>query len=524
APRVARAWRRFQAGYAHYPGTHRFGYYGPMHDGAVWPLGLIPRHLPLAPTWRIVHPPSGDQIAECYAPDFEIAEVLRLCRRMRDEWRAGVAILRAVARRRRLDSDGREQVNVARALGVHFSSGFNILRFYALRDRLLAAEGKRRRSLLLHQLRRIVLDELRNDRELLALCRENPALGFHSEAEGYKYDPQRIRWRMRQLKTLLRVEFPRVQRNISRVSWEDPLGLGDPVRSHPCGAFDKRSQMAADPFHPDWDQPTVARCQNWAAPRASEARRAFPFNSTLYPIPARRAPPARLAWRAAADRERLVFCLELQDPPRAKAGREEIRLAFEPRRLGPWIRFTITREGRVLPEGGFSGCAGRDWCARAATREGSTRILFGVSWRALGVRPREIAAGMRLRMNAQRFFDPIADPLRMAGRPMLNSWAPMRRTLPRNLHGYLDPSNYGWLQIASCRNAQRRAAALGDPNPRINSIFREQPSSSSMEDRRGGLYRDFRLPTRGVRRLGRRPRPTLPPSVLGKNPLFRKVR
>ncbi|NUN93628.1 MAG: hypothetical protein HUU04_07595, partial [Verrucomicrobiae bacterium] len=31
------------------------------------------------------------------------------------------------------------------------------------------------------------------------------------------------------------------------------------------------------------------------------------------------------------------------------------------------------------------------------------------------------------------------------------------------------------------------------PNPRISSIFREQPSSSSMEDRRGGLCRDFRL-------------------------------
>jgi len=37
-----------------------------------------------------------------------------------------------------------------------------------------------------------------------------------------------------------------------------------------------------------------------------------------------------------------------------------------------------------------------------------------------------------------------------------------------------------------------------DPNPRISSIFREQPSSSSMEDRRGESCRDSRLPTRRV--------------------------
>ncbi len=36
------------------------------------------------------------------------------------------------------------------------------------------------------------------------------------------------------------------------------------------------------------------------------------------------------------------------------------------------------------------------------------------------------------------------------------------------------------------------------PNPRISSIFREQPSSSSLEDRRGGSCRDFRLLTRRV--------------------------
>ncbi|NUN92375.1 MAG: nucleotidyl transferase AbiEii/AbiGii toxin family protein [Verrucomicrobiae bacterium] len=70
----------------------------------------------------------------------------------------------------------------------------------------------------------------------------------------------------------------------------------------------------------------------------------------------------------------------------------------------------------------------------------------------------------------------------------------------------------------------RKLEARINPNPRINSIFREQPSSSSMEDRRGGSCRDFRLPTKGVRRLGRRPRPTFPHSVLEENLLCREAR
>jgi len=78
----------------------------------------------------------------------------------------------------------------------------------------------------------------------------------------------------------------------------------------------------------------------------------------------------------------------------------------------------------------------------------------------------------------------------------------------------------GW----SVENREAAHPLCSLPNPRINSIFREQPSSLSIEDRRGGLCRDFRLPTRGVRRLGRRPRPPFPPSVLEENPVGREAR
>jgi len=72
AGEVVEAWRWFTRGYANYPLTNLFQYFGPMHDGPVWPLLFKPMDAPLAPTWQIAspwsrkpYPPSGDRIGEC---------------------------------------------------------------------------------------------------------------------------------------------------------------------------------------------------------------------------------------------------------------------------------------------------------------------------------------------------------------------------------------------------------------------------------------------------------------------------
>lgn len=94
ASEVARAWDYFRKGYSQYPAEHVFGYYGPMHDGPVWPLYLEPRRLPLAPTWQICYPPSGDQVGECISSFFNYGEILALCKKMREDWRRGMKILK----------------------------------------------------------------------------------------------------------------------------------------------------------------------------------------------------------------------------------------------------------------------------------------------------------------------------------------------------------------------------------------------------------------------------------------------
>jgi hypothetical protein len=50
---------------------------------------------------------------------------------------------------------------------------------------------------------------------LLELCLKDSRLGFHSEAEGYKYFPEKIRWRMNQLKELQTNDIPELRKLIS---------------------------------------------------------------------------------------------------------------------------------------------------------------------------------------------------------------------------------------------------------------------------------------------------------------------
>jgi hypothetical protein len=67
---------------------------------------------------------------------------------------------------------------------------------------------------ILKQLEDIIREELAMDKQLLDLCAKDSRLGFHSEAEGYKYFPAKIRWRIQQLKDVLANDLPEVKKLI----------------------------------------------------------------------------------------------------------------------------------------------------------------------------------------------------------------------------------------------------------------------------------------------------------------------
>ncbi len=219
---VSAAWQKFAEGYGHFPLTNYFQYYGPMHDGVVWPLLLRPQDAPLGPTWQIASPwsqktyaPSGDRVGEALGPDFTLDEGVELCRTMSDRWNEGVDILRRIEAAPNLSARQKIDIGAARALGIQFRSGANILCFYQLRERM-TQEKQKQQLATLAEMQRIVEDELKGDAQLIELCKNDSRLGFHSEAEGYKYYPKKIRWRMDQLEKVLDVEIPVLKSEIEQ--------------------------------------------------------------------------------------------------------------------------------------------------------------------------------------------------------------------------------------------------------------------------------------------------------------------
>ena len=194
AKEAVKAWSHFEEGYIHYPINIMFSYYGPMHDGVVWELSLLPKNKPLSRSWLLLDPPDGDRIGECLQSGHTLEEAILLTDKIRKEWTEGMKYLPAVG--------PKEQKTLARALEILFASGNNIVRFYSLREQLgLTAyekkEGgqadaslKAKRLALLEEMEALVQEEISNSEEMIGLCQQDNRLGYHSEAEGFKFFPE----------------------------------------------------------------------------------------------------------------------------------------------------------------------------------------------------------------------------------------------------------------------------------------------------------------------------------------------
>ncbi len=213
AEKIVEAWQLLAEGYSNYPLENMFQYYGPMHDGVVWPLYLIPEDKPLAPTWRLDYGNSGDRYGECLG-EFSLDEVLPLCQTISEKWNKGAKIMRDLRPAFRNNPERLKDIDLVEALGILFESGYNILKFYALREILLNS-ALNEWSEALKQMENIVNGETKRSSRMIELCEADSRLGFHSEAEGYKFFPDKLKWRIEQLQNLLKKDFPVVKDRIN---------------------------------------------------------------------------------------------------------------------------------------------------------------------------------------------------------------------------------------------------------------------------------------------------------------------
>ncbi len=205
AESVVRAFELFEKGYKNYPVNVMFSYYGPIHDGVVWKLQLKPKDICLPRSWQLLDPPDGDRINECLWYGHTLDEAVTLTELMSKYWKEGMAHLDKVSEN--------ELFTLASAIEVLFDSGNNILRFYQLRDRL--GENCDASADVLSEMESIVMSEIENSERMIALCNNDSRLGYHSEAEGFKFFPEKLLDRIEYLKNLLNTEFSDVKARIA---------------------------------------------------------------------------------------------------------------------------------------------------------------------------------------------------------------------------------------------------------------------------------------------------------------------
>ena len=194
---LVKAWTCFDEGYRNYPVNIMFSYYGPMHDGVVWNLALQPRNAALPRSWQLLDPPDGDRIGECLQSGHSLDEAVVLTERIRDCWKRGMTYLP--------NNLPQEQKSVAQALNLLMHSGANIMKFYQLRTKLLTEDTNEAK--ILQEMECIVDEEICNSEAMIPLCDRDSRLGYHSEAEGYKFFPEKLEDRIKKLQACKEKEF-----------------------------------------------------------------------------------------------------------------------------------------------------------------------------------------------------------------------------------------------------------------------------------------------------------------------------
>ncbi len=403
---VVKAWIHFSDGFKNYPLTNLFQYYGPMHDGPVWPLLLKPVDAPLSPTWQIgssstlkAWPPSGDRIGECIGDILTLEEVVELTNRMTSSWEKGVELLKGIEQNYAAEPERIRDIGVAKALSIQFRSGYNILQFYLLREKMFRMEGKKRLEIL-DKLVDIIHEELELDEQLLSLCNDDSRLGFHSEAEGYKYFPEKIRWRMQQLRDVLVNDVP----ELKSIIHDEILLFPEYTGKEPAGSV-------AYALH------SVGSI--WSVP-GFDISRDLQWQSCSYGVN-----KSAIRWAGTYDMDALYIIVSdsvNSNPSTSRPAKSVITVKIEPRRLWPCTPFEFN-----------SGDENQ-------TDDNVRAVKASGNWFTI----------VRIPMNTFRWSEEKLHPVRVDVRVQkmeeeTSSWCPKNPITPRLMFGTDNSADLGWL-------------------------------------------------------------------------------
>lgn len=435
---VAKAWACFGRGYSNYPATHFFSYYGPVQNGVTWPLYLKPRRLPLSPTWKIDFSPSGDYLPHCFSHYFTLRELVTLCTRMVRDWKLGCSYLENAYSASARTATQTHEWRIAEAVRIQFENALAILQFYSLREQLVEEKGRANRLDILDKMAAIVCEEIQRRREFIPLLRQEPTLGYHSEAEGFKITVDVVESGIEHLQMLLKKEFPEVRKHAGARE-EDWFGeyTGCNPGATPWLALHRRS--VSEPDSTAWDAATRHPMRYWLFEGSKEAgthdigKRGTP--SLVLPVTAH--------FQMLAGLGNFYFSINLSTE---KAGignwAPSVVIEIEPTRMQPRVKFVLEasgaccgyyEEGYIQPNPTFFGCWQPTEKGKMATVEIPTARM------ALPRRPKPFRMNVRLLFENQE-----------TGECRELSWIQRKPMRPRLAWGDINPAtDYGWVLPAT---------------------------------------------------------------------------
>ena len=299
APAVVAAWQMMRDAYARFPAALLYSWYGPVHNAPMWPLLPDPADEPVSPSWTTGWPPTGDRVAETFAPVYGWSEILERAREMAEGWRRGFDLLPHHRR------DRARELGVAEAMALQLESGARVLAFYDARERLAAEPDPKRRAPVLALMRDLVAQERAASLRLAELADADSRLGFHSEAEAHQYHPAGLRWRADQL-VAVDERLQQLWTRTDPVLWPGWLTPDPAATSADGGEVAVRNSPG-----------TTSESASW-----------LPVGETA-------------AWAAWSDADALTVSVRAS----SSSPDEHITLWIEAARLWPVVPFTLRRDG-----------------------------------------------------------------------------------------------------------------------------------------------------------------------------------
>ena len=130
--------------------------------------------------------------------------------KMAHEWNRGVALLKGLSQKYQDSSTHLKDIRMAEAVGLLFSSGWRIFRFYLLRKRLYTGEYA-----ILARMKSIILDEIAASRRMIEICKEDILIGYHPEAETHLFNEVLLKKRIAQLESEVNERIPALEKRLA---------------------------------------------------------------------------------------------------------------------------------------------------------------------------------------------------------------------------------------------------------------------------------------------------------------------